>query len=89
MTDDIFDFGFTAVTEEELQTVETSRTIAQEAQSEVEELDKRLTMLYNAIIPLLDNLRKDPEKDYIYWPDRTGKIDAFETKLANIVNGDY
>lgn len=89
MTDDIFDFGFTAVTEEELQSVETSRNIAEEAMTEAQELDKRLSSLYNSIIPLLDNLRKDPEKDYIYWPDRTAKIDAFETKLANIVNGDY
>lgn len=88
MPDDLFDFGFTAINEDELKTVETSKNQVEELQQQLESVDKRATMLYNAIIPLLDNLRKNPEKEYIYWPDRVSKIDAFETKLSNIVNGD-
>lgn len=88
MNDDLFDFGFTAVTEDDLQVVESSRVAAESLEQQLESVDKRLTKLYNAIIPLLDNLRKNPEKEYIYWPDRVKKIDAFETKLSDIVNGD-
>jgi hypothetical protein len=88
MNDDFNDFGFTAVTEDDLQAVETSKTQVEELQQQLDSVDKRASMLYNAIIPLLDNLRKNPEKEYIYWPDRVSKIDAFETKLSNIVNGD-
>lgn len=88
MSDDLFDFGFTAVTENDLQVVESSRVAAESLEQQLESVDKRLTKLYNAIIPLLDNLRKNPEKEYIYWPDRVKKIDAFETKLSDIVNGD-
>ena len=59
MSDDFFDFGFTAVTEEELESVQTLQKTAVEA----EEYEDRLHSLYNAIQPLLNNLRKDPEKE--------------------------
>jgi hypothetical protein len=88
MNDDIFDFGFTAVTEEELATVQESQVEVTSLEGRVKDLDTRLTTLYNAVIPLLNNLRANPEKDYIYWPNREAKIDAFETKLSDIVNGD-
>ena len=88
MTDDIFDFGFTTVTEDELKTVQESQDEVTSLEAQVKELDMRLTTLYNAVIPLLNNLRANPDKDYIYWPNREAKIDAFETKLSLIVNGD-
>lgn len=88
MKDDIFDFGFSAVDEEELQVVESSKSQVEELQQQLELVDKKAQRLYNAFIPLLDNLRKNPEKEYIYWPDRVSKIDAFETKLSDILNGD-
>jgi len=43
--------------------------------------------LYNAITPLLNNLKANPEKEYILWPNRTEKIEAFENKLFDIYNG--
>jgi hypothetical protein len=79
-TDDLFDFGFTAVSEDELETVQAS--IANQVSS-LERLEK----MYKSILPLLDNLEKNPEKDYIYWPDRTKKIDEFRKRLNNIYNG--
>lgn len=88
MNDDIFDFGFTAVTEEELATVQESQVEVTSLEGRVKDLDTRLTTLYNAVLPLLNNLRANPEKDYIYWPNREAKIDAFESKLSDIVNGD-
>jgi len=78
---DIFDFGFTAVTEDELETV----TVANEREILVA---NRLDMLYNGILPLLENLKKNPEKDYIYWPNRTDKVEEFEKHLKKIYQGD-
>jgi len=43
--------------------------------------------MYKSILPLLDNLEKNPEKDYIFWPDRTKKIDSFRKRLTEIYNG--
>ena len=68
MSDDIFDFGFTAVTEDELETVQE---LTQKSTSSAENLDAvqdKIDKLYNAIIPLLNNLKKNPQKDYIHWP---------------------
>jgi hypothetical protein len=80
MTEDIFDFGFTAVTEEELEVVQKSST-------EKDAVESRLDKLYNAIQPLLDNLRKNPEKDYIYWPNRLDKVDQFRDYIDDIYTG--
>jgi hypothetical protein len=79
-TDDLFDFGFTAVSEDELETVQAS--MAHQADS----ID-RLEKMYKSILPLLDNLEKNPEKDYIFWPDRTKKINSFRKLLTEIYNG--
>ena len=78
MSDLDFDFGFTAVTEDELEVVQKTKVSADGAQ---EKLDK----LYNAITPLLTNLKKNPEKEYIYWPKRTDKIEEFEDRIKEII----
>lgn len=78
---DIFDFGFTAVNEDELEAV-------QQTQAEANDTDKKLHELYSAITPLLNNLKKNPEKDYILWPNRLDKIEEFEVHLLKIVQGD-
>ena len=88
MSDGIFDFGFTTVDEGELKVVESSKSQVEQLEQQLKLVDARTTLLYDSIIPLLDNLRKNPEKDYIYWPNRVSKIDAFETKLSNILNGE-
>ena len=77
-----FDFGFTAVDENELeiaQRAEKSTTTAVATQAKLDEL-------YNAIQPLLTNLKKNPEKEYILWPNRIEKVDQFEDKLRQIYN---
>ena len=82
MTDDIFDFGFTAVTEEELEVVTNLKEKADSALTYYE----RLNELFNAIQPLLTNLKANPEKDYIMdyirhklriYQASSQKIDAF------------
>tara|TARA_R110000868_G_scaffold261498_5_gene519650 strand:- start:164 stop:427 length:264 start_codon:yes stop_codon:yes gene_type:complete len=85
---DIFDFGFTAVDEDELSSVEISKKIAQESSASAEQIEVRLDKLYNAIIPLLNNLKKNPEKEYILWPDRLKKVEEFETLLQKIYGGE-
>ena len=42
--------------------------------------------LYNAIQPLLNNLKANPEKEYILWPKRLEKIEQFESYLQGIYN---
>jgi hypothetical protein len=87
MTDDIFDFGFSAVDEDELQAVQEAKTTLTQVSSTAETTQERLDRLYNAIMPLLTNLKKNPEKEYILWPNRTEKIEEFEAKLLDIYNG--
>jgi hypothetical protein len=85
----MFDFGFTAVDEEELESFKTLKSSKDEAvkiQSErLHESDERLNNLYNAILPLLSNLKANPDKDYIYWPNRTEKVEEFEDIIAKII----
>jgi len=68
------DFGFTAVSAEELKT---------------NTVDKMQGMV-DLIMPLLENLKKNPEKEMIKWPNRVAEIDKFINKLQTYVlmNGD-
>ena len=36
------------------------------------------------ITPLLNNLKKNPEKEYILWPNRVDKVEQFEDMLRKI-----
>ena len=77
---DMFDFGFTAVDESELDSVQIQKNAATS-------IEERLDSLYNAIIPLLNNLKKNPEKEYILWPNRLDKVEEFETFITKIYKG--
>lgn len=84
MSDDIFDFGFTAVDETELEAVQKATTEAKEVATTATTTQEKLDKLYNAITPLLENLKKNPEKEYILWPDRLQKVESFESHLQKI-----
>ena len=89
MTDfELNDFGFSAVDESELESVRAVTAQHDVLVEQIKTVDNRANSLYNAILPLLHNLKKNPEKDYIFWPNRTAKIDAFEDKIAIIMNGE-
>lgn len=62
------DFGFTAMDADELASVDTK--IVEKTTTATEVIDK----LDNFIRPLLENLAKDSDKDYIYWPNRQEMI---------------
>ena len=83
----MFDFGFTAVDEDELQTVQQTAAVAHNAEQLAMTTQSRLDKLYNSVVPLLNNLKKNPEKEYILWPNRLEKIELFETKLQQIYKG--
>ena len=82
--EDIFDFGFTAVDEAELEAVQQASSQLQQTSSDVEQLQAKIDKLYNSITPLLTNLKNNPEKEYILWPNRLQKVEQFETHLQKI-----
>jgi hypothetical protein len=63
------DFGFTFSDSSELQ-----------AQNQ-----DKVEGLRNMIIPLLNNLMKNPEKDTIVWPSREKTIKAFIKKMDDYI----
>jgi len=87
MTDDLFDFGFTLVDENELEAVQQATAKVQSVSSSVSETQDKLDKLYNAVQPLLNNLKQNPEKEYILWPNRLEKIEQFEDYIQNIYTG--
>jgi len=83
MKNELFDFGFTLVDEHDLESVQQ----IEELETAADEIQNRLDNLYNAIQPLLANLKDNPEKDYILWPNRSEKIEEFEEYILNIYQG--
>lgn len=86
-----FDFGFSAVSEDELKAIEReleSKVAIQEKQLQQvsKTYEEKLNTLYKMVIPLLNNLAKDAEKDYIYWPNRQKKMQEFIKKVEALVN---
>ena len=84
--DEDFDFGFTAVDESELEAVKQAKDTAQKMAVGVDATQDKIDKLYNAIQPLLTNLKKNPEKEYILWPNRIEKVDQLEDMLRKIYN---
>jgi hypothetical protein len=72
------DFGFTAMDADELASVDTK--IVEKTTSATEVINK----LDNFIRPLLENLAKDSDKDYIYWPNRVEIINKKINELNEI-----
>ncbi len=79
-----FDFGFTAMDADELDAVQTVKEEVSVASNEALTLKDKCDTLYNMIQPLLSNLQKNPEKEYIYWPNRLAKVEEFSDKLNEV-----
>ncbi len=73
MNDDDFDFGFTAVDFDPT-----------EVQAQVDETKNKLQQVEGLILPLLKNLMKNPDKDYIHWPNRGPVIQKQIDKIIAI-----
>ena len=66
-----FDFGFTTGSEDDYK----------------QEGNDKAKAMYDAIMPLLTNLKKDADKNpIINWPNRAEKIDQFITRLNKILS---
>jgi len=87
MSNELFDFGFTLVDENELEAVQQAQATVSATSSTADETQAKLDKLYNAIQPLLNNLKMNPEKEYILWPNRTEKIEQFEDHIQGIYKG--
>jgi hypothetical protein len=72
-TDDDWDFGFSAIDPSELESVQAADKITEKADT-----------LYSMILPLLKRLKENPEKEYIFWPNRVEKVEEFEKKLKKV-----
>jgi hypothetical protein len=70
------DFGFTFANEEDYTKVE--KVVDQE----------KLKQIRDMIMPLLLNLKKNPDKDIIQWPgkDRIKSVDAFIKKMDKLLD---
>ena len=81
MSNEIFDFGFTFEDNpfeiQEQIVTETKLTLEQEVAQKLKDVE-------NLILPLLYNLSKNPEKEYIHWPNRKPIIDAQIEKITAI-----
>jgi hypothetical protein len=64
------DFGFTFADSEELKA----------------QVDDKVEGLRKMIMPLLNNLLKNPDKDTIVWPNRDKSINAFIKKMDDYIN---
>jgi Leucine-rich repeat (LRR) protein len=96
---DNWDFGFTFEDPEKALETNEEPQLRQEiltkldAVSELVEANKqfviaearnKLKEAENLILPLLYNLRKNPEKEYIHWPNREAVIDAQIEKILTV-----
>jgi|TARA_R100000008_G_scaffold84337_2_gene71493 hypothetical protein len=52
-----------------------------------EQYKQKLNQVELMIIPLLNNLKKNPDKEYIFWPNRTSVIDGQIEKILTITRG--
>ena len=87
MSEEIFDFGFTLVDEDELDTVQEIEQKVSESSTTAEQTQDKLDKLFSAIQPLLNNLKANPEKELIKWLNRLEKIEAFEDHIQKIYKG--
>lgn len=74
------DFGFTAVHESDV----LDPVITEVKAGADTEIKQKLAAVEKLIMPLLVNLMKNPEKDYIHWPNRVPLIEKQIEKILAI-----
>jgi hypothetical protein len=78
------DFGFTF----EESTHELVSKIKNESavnESELVKWKSKCSEMHSMIMPLLNNLKKNPDKPTIVWPNREEKINEFIKKLNDVL----
>jgi len=74
------DFGFTAVHENDV----LDPVITEVSAKADTEIKQKLSSIEKLVLPLLVNLMKNPEKDYIHWPNRVPLIEKQIEKILAI-----
>jgi len=70
--------------EARLLAVDQSTLISEHKRLVEMEVSEKLKQVEDLILPLLYNLMKNPEKEYIHWPNRTPIIDNQIDKITAI-----
>ena len=83
---DTYDYGFSFSDPEteKTESPELLSLIEQHKQLVTNEVRQKLKEVEQLILPLLVNLQKNPEKDYIHWPNRLPIIQQQIEKITKI-----
>jgi len=73
-----YDFGFSAVSEEEY------NKVVAETEQTVENYKEKLAEVEKLIVPFLIKLLKTADKEYIYWPNRKPTIEKQIEKIVKL-----
>lgn len=80
----IYDFGFSLVSEDELKKAE--KDLINRKTNQLTDTQRKLIGLKQMVWPLLEHLKQDPTKNYIFWPRRGEKVDEFMRKIEEYIN---
>lgn len=75
-------FGFSFKSEEELK--EPENRLLEDKNRELERLKKVMEM----VMSLLSSLKNQPEKTYVYWPNRTEEINRLLAEINDVGQSD-
>ena len=79
------DFGFSAVSEEEYNSVINKATSElNKVASTADDYKARLKQLEEMIVPFLTKLHSTGDKEYIYWPNRKPAIESQIEKILKL-----
>ena len=81
MNDD-FGFTFEDSTHEIVSKIKNESTLNQ---NELMKWKSKCSEMHSMIMPLLNNLKKNPDKPTIVWPNREEKINEFIKKLNDVL----
>ena len=76
--EDFSDFGFTTMDSEQFR----QSLPKAEAYNTPGRVEKKVRDIMDMIIPFLNNLMRDPEKDILKWPDRAKKVQELKEKIV-------
>ena len=78
IAEDDFDFGFTFA--------DDMAEVLENTTNELEKHQNKAQEIVNMVLPLLNNLKKNPDKPNIVWPTREKDIDKFIKKMYDKLN---
>ncbi len=79
--DEIFDYGFSLMTEEEVKKAENE--LLEQKNNELTDVQKKLLGFKKIIWPFLEHLKTDGDKLYVFWPQRASKVTELQRKIQN------